>query len=397
MAYYFGVEIEIIAEPHTVRHPLVRAFYYEKLAAALRNRGQPALADTLRDKYRKRAEHYDKWWITKDGSLKSPRHPLSKLVVLATHKISSVPPRSVTDFEVDAVPLEAVSPILSTENMWEEDIDTFWRAWSKVFHMPTSSRLCGSHVHVSASPDREFSPEELRRIAFGVIFYEDNVLQLLPEFRRDSKWCKPNSSEITACDELDDDTSDDGVVEILGDVRDSIWGSSGSDDTIGDRISNFMQGNNRRVLWNFQNVRTSGSVEFRGGPRLRGPIHTKRWIAFVVSFIHMCVSQNFDFMARDDLDRPDMEEFWYDIREAARTCQVKSSLPRDWETMQGSTSSDMSDLSDSDTDSDTSTVYSKNDSMYSDSKYDSDDKDEMILELGHDPVYERRSHRCVVM
>jgi hypothetical protein len=86
MAYHFGVEIEIIAEPHTVRHPLVRPFYYEKLAAALRKRGEPAVADTLHDKYRKHAEHYDKWWITKDGSLKDPAHPLSK--TLSSHQKS---------------------------------------------------------------------------------------------------------------------------------------------------------------------------------------------------------------------------------------------------------------------------------------------------------------------
>lgn len=90
MAYYFGIEIEIIAAPHKVRHPLVRAFYYEKLAAALRKRGEPAVADTLQGKYRKRPEHYNKWWITKDGSLKNPAHPLSKILVFITPKTSSL-------------------------------------------------------------------------------------------------------------------------------------------------------------------------------------------------------------------------------------------------------------------------------------------------------------------
>jgi hypothetical protein len=77
-SFFFGVEIELIAEPHTVRHPLVRKFYYEKLAASLRYHGLNAVADSLEGRYRKHSEHYDKWFITKDGSLGNPTHPASK-------------------------------------------------------------------------------------------------------------------------------------------------------------------------------------------------------------------------------------------------------------------------------------------------------------------------------
>ena len=76
--FYFGVEIEFIAEPHTVRYPLYRAFYYEKLAVSLRSHGLRAVADSLDDSYRKHSEHYDKWFITKDGSLGNPPHPASE-------------------------------------------------------------------------------------------------------------------------------------------------------------------------------------------------------------------------------------------------------------------------------------------------------------------------------
>jgi hypothetical protein len=74
----FGVEIEMIVEPHTVRDPLKPEVYYRKLEAALRKRGLKALADTLTERYRKHPEHYNKWWITKDGSLGKPSHPGSK-------------------------------------------------------------------------------------------------------------------------------------------------------------------------------------------------------------------------------------------------------------------------------------------------------------------------------
>lgn len=77
-SYNFGVELELIAEPKRVRHPLLRAVYYEELATSLRYDGAEAEADKLNQRYRKRPEHYDKWWITKDGSLGDPEHPCSE-------------------------------------------------------------------------------------------------------------------------------------------------------------------------------------------------------------------------------------------------------------------------------------------------------------------------------
>jgi len=76
-SYNFGVEIELIAAPRQNRHPLRRAVYYETLASTLRSKGCKAAADRLDGKYAKHPEHYDKWWITKDGSLGNPEHPLS--------------------------------------------------------------------------------------------------------------------------------------------------------------------------------------------------------------------------------------------------------------------------------------------------------------------------------
>lgn len=151
--------------------------------------------------------------------------------------------------------------------------------------MPAISKLCGSHIHVSAAPNKRFNCEQLRSIAFGVILYEKNVLQLLPESRRGNQYCVPNSAKMGESGFMNyADPIDMGI------MRDHIWGCFQDDDTIGYDLSKFMQGSSRRVLWNFQNIRGSGSIEFRGGPRLRDPITTKRWIAFVVSFVHMCIS-----------------------------------------------------------------------------------------------------------
>ena len=73
--YHFGIEIEVCVKPHKIRNPLSShyALYYSKLAASLRKRGLKAKADDLASSYAKRPEHYDKWWITKDGSLGDPQ------------------------------------------------------------------------------------------------------------------------------------------------------------------------------------------------------------------------------------------------------------------------------------------------------------------------------------
>lgn len=55
----------------------------------------------------------------------------------------------------------------------------------------------------------------------------------------------------------------------------------------------------RRTLWNFHNVTpkpnsgktVTGSVEFRGGRCLRGPVRTKRWIAFSIAFVILAINE----------------------------------------------------------------------------------------------------------
>lgn len=68
----FGVEVEAVVQPWRVRAEWrdQPQLYYERLALALRNRGLNAVADDLTGTYQaQHAEHYDKWFITRDGSI----------------------------------------------------------------------------------------------------------------------------------------------------------------------------------------------------------------------------------------------------------------------------------------------------------------------------------------
>jgi len=177
------------------------------------------------------------------------------------------------------VPLEAVSPKLETRKRWEDEIDAFWSAMRAVFHMPRRLLRCGSHVHVS--PGRGFFHlDELKAIAFGVVWYDSQVQQVLPQSRRDYHYCTRNKKHSPHLNG-----------KKTGEIATLINGVKSKE-----KLVEIMQGltkNDRSVLWNFHNIArmsyttesATGTVEFRGGRCLRGPVRTKRWITFAVAFV----------------------------------------------------------------------------------------------------------------
>ncbi|KAK1756706.1 putative amidoligase enzyme-domain-containing protein [Echria macrotheca] len=290
--YSFGVEIEVCAEPHTIRPPLItrHALYYEKLAASLRKRHLPAKANDLRST-RRSPDNYDAWWITRDGSI-----------------ANSDPSRF--------LPFEAVSPILTLRGGWEANIDTFWESFGKVFHLPKRDASCGSHIHISRGRNKRFTLSQLKTVAFGIVMYEDLVKALLTAERQNNRFCRPNtegSAQLRRC----------RTAAAAADLIKSVTTPSGLRDVMQD---------SRYVLWNFDNVLEgrSGTIEFRGGRFLRGVVRTKRWIAFAVAFIHAILTM-------DDLKSPNYTslESWTPqglyktIRSAAGQLGIRKYLPED--------------------------------------------------------------------
>lgn len=230
------------------------------------------------------------------------------------------------------VPLEAVSPIINTARDWERGIDVFWSAFGHVFRKPEPSTLCGSHIHISPMRrDKRFQVHELRYIAFGICLFERLVTRLLPRERQQNKYCRRNSFRLTVDEYLERGMPDDSFL---------LWRQV-SDQRSTQSLRNWMQYSSgtkkdRYVLWNFDNVlpESSGTIEFRGGPGLRGPVLTKRWIAFVVAFIHLCLDMR---GARQGdsrhLERLRMGSFWQHVLSSASDCGVSCDLPDNWRVM----------------------------------------------------------------
>ncbi|EPE08058.1 swim zinc finger domain protein [Ophiostoma piceae UAMH 11346] len=251
--FSFGIEIEIIAEPHIIEGYLAynHAEYYKKLSDSIKVQYLRAASDPLQGGYQKHPEHYDKWWITRDGSLK-----LSNAESF-TH-----------------IPIEAVSPIFKTNGNWAGELYSFWESYSAVFKMPQHSVYCGSHFHISRGRHSAFTLRELKIIAFGIVFNEPLIDGMLVRERWGNPYCQRNRSVSWALN----NTCCYGKAVLAGVIND-----------IPDKVSlcHLMQAHSRHVLWNFQNTLPgkSGTIEFRGGPCLRGPAQTLAWAAFSVALV----------------------------------------------------------------------------------------------------------------
>lgn len=183
------------------------------------------------------------------------------------------------------IAFEAVSPILEVQGgEWEYDIVTFWEAYRAVFHMPLRDLRCGSHIHVAPGKDKKFHLSSLKKMAYGIVFYEELVIELLCLNRANNPYCKPNTEKSGQLKRCGND-----IFKVASLIKSAATREA---------LKDIMQ-DGRYVLWNFENIvsNKSGTIEFRGGRGLRGEFRTKRWITFAVCFLHIVKESNI-------IDRP---------------------------------------------------------------------------------------------
>ncbi|KAL2070253.1 hypothetical protein VTL71DRAFT_13279 [Oculimacula yallundae] len=305
----FGIEIEAVVKPQNDRlewrgRPQE---YYELLAADLRRRNIPAIADRLNAAWQAQyPQHYDKWFITKDGSLGG---------------------------QPGEICLEAVSPVMKTDSSeWTSDLEIFWKSMRTVFNVQQNF-TCGSHIHV-APQGRPYSMSELRTIAFAVVTQEHMVKSLLPKARSRNNYCQRNSKRSP---KLINYFRNGKNAASFTQVKAAILQM-----TSPAQILDLMQGTERYVIWNFRNIATTNTIEFRGGRHLRGPNRSFWWITLAVSFISLALRENslgkpavplHVVAAATPAYRSRMIKFWEAINAEAARLGMGGHLPSDWRRM----------------------------------------------------------------
>jgi hypothetical protein len=180
--------------------------------------------------------------------------------------------------------MECVSPILKSSDNYSYIIERLWQAIKTSHHVKTTA-TCGTHIHV-APRTRAFQLSEARKIAFACSYYEPYVVSCLPTERRDHRYCKRNSNVAGRMGDLYRMRSSNALARIAADIKGL--------DHFGSLID-YMQGGrdgaHRRVIWNFQNLQGTGTIEFRGGKQMHGPNRTIRWINFAIAFILMALHE----------------------------------------------------------------------------------------------------------
>ena len=183
--------------------------------------------------------------------------------------------------------MEAVSPKMSLTSNYEFQIKKFWEAARVVFKVQ-ENKTAGTHVHIG-SMGRSFNLEDAKIIAFATCIHEPYVFSLLPKERRDYEYCRRNSVQASRMGELVRQHTPAALKTIANEI--------GAFTDL-DLLVTYMQGDSRRVLWNFQNLvrakdngQPTYTIEFRGGRHMRGHRRTLAWAAFAVAFIAMALDE----------------------------------------------------------------------------------------------------------
>ena len=118
--------------------------------------------------------------------------------------------------------------------------------------------------------------DELKKIAYAVVVWDNFVQEILPEERRYSDYCQSAgylSEDLRADLENENGWPREEAFDV---VRWKILSMSSPESLV-----KYIQNNVRYALWNFMNTLEgrSGTIEFRGGRHLRGKFRTKRWIS----------------------------------------------------------------------------------------------------------------------
>lgn len=192
--------------------------------------------------------------------------------------------------------MELVSRAIASNDDWQQEFDTIFRALNASFHMVCTTG-CSTHIHVSPSAkpkgkqDR-WTTEQLKNIMKAVSYYTSPVTKIMPAERKRNPYAMPNMLSDSIAKKQPKlraayDQVQTGSWKPLFDIYD--------DDMRRplDRIKVFgIMGHDRYIAWNFQHVTDAcGTVEFRQCPAITTSASAKHWASFTLAFIYAAVFQ----------------------------------------------------------------------------------------------------------
>lgn len=191
------------------------------------------------------------------------------------------------------VGLEAVSPKMSLNEDYSDEVKMFWEALRVVFKVQ-ANLSSGTHIHIG-SLGSNYNLDDAKIIAFATCIYEPYVFSLLPTERRTNPYCVRNSKRPGRMGELLEQRTPAALRLISKDIK-------ACEDF--SQLVVYMQGSwndvkSRRTLWNFQNLvrkpaagyKPTYTIEFRGGRHMRGHLRTLAWLSFAVTFIALALQE----------------------------------------------------------------------------------------------------------
>ena len=194
---------------------------------------------------------------------------------------------SLTLTVIFTVTVEAVSRIINAENDdWYQELTDFFDAVDEVMVLQYNES-CGGHIHMAPSYG-DFTLEDLKRIAYAVVVFENHIVEILPDHRRTNRYCRPNVYESPELDSIFKYGRSRETYENLADRLTNDIDSY-------EELRALMHGDgysSRYVLWNFNNIcGSTGTIEFRGGPQMLSEGWVAAWVGFALAFIKLAIHE----------------------------------------------------------------------------------------------------------
>lgn len=173
-----------------------------------------------------------------------------------------------------------VSPILHAfpGSNWRNHVKATWNFLHQNYKI-TGNDDCATHVHVSLDPP--YKVTEIKKIAQAVIHFEPAIEVVVPDSRRANRYCKSNwlnapgflRAKRTRPETIASLERETYLLDVLAAMQ--------------PYTGNWCM--DRNFCWNFSNISSKSTIEFRKPPASLDADTTLSWAEFAMSFVQAAI------------------------------------------------------------------------------------------------------------